>query len=144
MVTELTNPLRRARTSSSSARTKKKNNNNNEVPARRIDVDVALHASASYCRFCLGVLWDPFLRECFNRSMSMMQAVREFWPKLWIELRIVFNEFPGSFHVDFRDGESHEHEGTRSRRTYECSNAEAEKERRRACRRSCVTRQKMV
>jgi hypothetical protein len=40
----------------------------------------------------------------------------------------VFNEFPGSFQVDFRDGESHEHEGTRSRRTYECSNAEAEEE----------------
>jgi hypothetical protein len=47
-------------------------NNNKEVPARRIDVDVALHASASY--YC------GFLRESFNKSMSTMQAaVTEFW-----------------------------------------------------------------
>jgi hypothetical protein len=57
----------------SGSRSSASKNNNNEVPAKGSDVDVALHASASYYR--------GFLRESFNKSMSTMQAVREFWTK---------------------------------------------------------------
>jgi hypothetical protein len=58
LVTELTNHVRRARTNTS-ARKKK---NNNEVPAWRIDVDVALHG--------VCVLLPPLLPRGVARTLQ--------------------------------------------------------------------------